>query len=59
MRMPSGARGTPIAIAMGPIEVMKLTALGRLTDPIVVIIATAAPAAIVAGVSSTPERAAT
>src|SRR6187431_2536170 len=50
----SGPTGTPIASAIGPIEVTKLTAPGRLTEPTVVTSATAAPAAIVAGVSGTP-----
>ena len=39
-----GSIGTPIATQMGVMDVRKLTCPGKLTEPIVVIAATAAPA---------------
>ena len=51
--------GTPIANAIGPIEVTKLIEPGRLTDPMVVTSATASPAIKTPGVSSTPVSLAT
>ena len=54
-----GPMGTPMAKAIGPIDVTKLIEPGRLTDPIVVSKATAAPAAIVVGVNGTPKSFAT
>ena len=55
----SGSTGTPIASAIGPIEITKLIDPGRLTDPTLITSATAMPAASTAGVNSTPASVAT
>ena len=59
MSSASGSIGIPIATQIGAIEVRKLTCPGRLTEPIVVIAATAAPAAIADGASEMPSQWAT
>src|SRR5690606_37163276 len=55
----SGSTGTPIASAIGPIEVTKLIVPGSLTVPIAIISAVAAPAAMLVAVSAVPVRWAT
>ena len=58
-RRTSGSIGTPIAMQIGPIALMKLIEPGRLIEPRVVVAATATPAAICIGVSSIPNQWAT
>ena len=53
---PSGATGTPIAIAIGPTETTKLIVPGRLTELSETRKATSTPAAKASGLSSTPVR---